>query len=118
MADPVPTQVTDRPYGSKYIAIENRLGGIPHYHTLAAWLWLGGWHVVALARMGRLAEAKSLLDRIDGLIVREGVVHEVFGSDGRPLKSFWYSSEAPLTWSAGVIVFAHSCYQRGHCSED
>jgi GH15 family glucan-1,4-alpha-glucosidase len=118
MADPVPTQVTDRLYGSKYIAIENRLGGIPHYHTLAAWLWLGGWHVVALARVGRLIEAKSLLDRIHELIVREGVVHEVFGSDGFPLKSFWYSSEAPLTWSAGVIVFAHSCYQRGLCSDD
>jgi GH15 family glucan-1,4-alpha-glucosidase len=113
MADPVPTQVTDRPYGSKYIAIENRLGGIPHYHTLAAWLWLGGWHVVALTRVGRLAEAKTVLDRINRLIVRDGVVHEVFGSDGRPLKSFWYSSEAPLTWSAGMIVFAHTCYQRG-----
>jgi GH15 family glucan-1,4-alpha-glucosidase len=113
MADPVPTQVTDRTYGTKYIAIENRVGGIPQYHTLAAWLWLGGWHVVALTRMGRLAEAKVILARIDGLIVRDGVVHEVFGSDGRPLKSFWYSSEAPLTWSAGVIVYAHSCYQRG-----
>ena len=113
MADPVPTQVTDRTYGSKYIAIENRLGGIPHYHTSAAWLWLGGWHVVALTRMSRLAEAKAVLDRIDGLIVRDGVVHEVFGSNGRPLKSFWYSSEAPLTWSAGVIVYAHSYYQRG-----
>jgi GH15 family glucan-1,4-alpha-glucosidase len=113
MADPVPTQVTDQPYGTKFIAIENRLGGIPHYHTLAAWLWLGGWHVVALTRMGRLAEAKSVLERINQLIVRDGVVHEVYGEDGRPLKSFWYSSEAPLTWSAGVVVFAHSTYQRG-----
>ena len=118
MADPVPTQVTDRIYGSKYIAIENRLGGIPHYHTLAAWLWLGGWHVVALTRMGRLSEARELLNRIDQLIVRDGVVHEVFDSDGRPLKSFWYSSEAPLTWSAGVIVYAHSCYQRGLGGQD
>ncbi len=41
MAIPVPTQVTDQPYGSQYIAIENRLGGIAHYHTLASWLWLG-----------------------------------------------------------------------------
>ncbi len=118
MADPVPTQVTDRTYGSKYIAIENRLGGIPHYHTLAAWLWLGGWHVVSLTRIGRLSEARELLNRIDQLIVRDGVVHEVFDGDGRPLKSFWYSSEAPLTWSAGVIVYAHSCYQRGLGAQD
>lgn len=113
MADPVPTQVTDRIYGSKFIAIENRLGGVPQYHTLAAWLWLGGWHVVALTKVGRLAQAKEILSRIDSLIVRDGVVHEVFGSDGQPLKSFWYSSEAPLTWSAGVIVYAHAYYQRG-----
>jgi len=118
MADPVPTQVTDQPYGSKFIAIENRLGGIPHYHTLAAWLWLGGWHVVALVRTGRMAEAKNLLDRIDQLLVRDGVVHEVYGSDSRPLKSFWYSSEAPLTWNAGVVVFAHSCYLRGLGSDE
>ncbi len=117
MAEPVPTQVTDKTYGPKYIAIENRLGGIPHYHTLAAWLWLGGWHVVALTKMGRVAEAKIVLDRIDGLIVRDEVVHEVFGSDGKPLKSFWYSSEAPLTWSAGVVVYAHSCYQRAMGSQ-
>lgn len=112
MADPVPTQVTDRPYGSQYIAIENRLGGIAHYHTLASWLWLGGWHVVALVRMGRLAEANELLNRMDHLIVRDGVVHEVFGNDSMPLKSFWYASEAPLTWSAGVFVYAHSVYKR------
>ena len=113
MAVPVPTQVTDKPYGSQHIAIENRLGGIPHYHTLASWLWLGAWHVVALVRIGRLAEAQELLDRMDRLIVRDGVVHEVYGEDGRPLKSLWYSSEAPLTWNAGVFVFAHSTYKRG-----
>ncbi len=112
MADPVPTQVTDQPYGSQYIAIENRLGGIAHYHTSAAWLWLGGWHVVALVQMGRLEEAKELLERMDRVIVRDGVVHEVYGEDGHPLKSFWYASEAPLTWSAGVFVYAHSVYKR------
>ena len=113
MADPVPTQVTDKPYGAQFIAIENRLGGIPHYHTLASWLWLGAWHVVALVRAGRMDEARELLDRMDHLIVRDGVVHEVYGQDGRPLKSFWYTSEAPLTWSAGLFVFAHSVYKRG-----
>ncbi len=117
MPDPVPTQVTDQPYGSQYVAIENRLGGIPHYHTTAAWLWLGGWHIVALTRVERLAEARILLHRIYDLIVRDGVVHEVYGEDGRPLQTFWYTSEAPLTWSAGVIVYAHACYQRALAAE-
>lgn len=118
MPDPVPTQVTDEPYGNKYVAIENRLGGIPHYHTTAAWLWLGGWHVIALTRVGRLAEARTLLHRIYGLIERDGVVHEVYGEDGRPLKTFWYTSEAPLTWSAGMVVYAHARYQRALAAGD
>jgi hypothetical protein len=112
MSDPVPTQVTDQPYGMQYVALENRLGGIAHYHTLAAWLWLGGWHVVALTRVGRIAEARTLLHRIYDLIERDQVVHEVYNQSGQPLKTFWYSSEAPLTWNAGMIVYAHACYQR------
>ncbi len=112
MAEPVPTQVTHRPYPDQYIAIENRLGGIGHYHTSAAWLWLGAWHVVALCRNGRLADAKQLLERMSLVIVRDGVVHEVYGEDGRFLSTRWYTSEAPLTWSASLFVYAHAYYNR------
>lgn len=107
MADPVPTQVTHLAYPNNFIAIENRLAGIPEYHTHAAWLWLGGWHVVALTRAGRLARARELLDRLDWIINRDGVVHEVYGKNGRYLSTFWYTSEAPLTWNAGLVVYAH-----------
>jgi GH15 family glucan-1,4-alpha-glucosidase len=112
MANPVPTRVVHRPYPDKFIAIENRLGGIPHYHTQAAWLWLGAWHVIALARMKRMAEAEILLYRISKVIIRDGTVHEVYASTGRHLSSFWYTSEAPLTWSAGMVVYAHHVYRR------
>jgi len=112
MASPVPTQVTHRPYPRRFIAIENRLSGIDNYHTSAAWLWLGAWHVIALTRMGRLVEAEELLYRISEVIVRDGAVHEVYAPDGQYLSSFWYISEAPLTWSAGMVVYAHYVYQR------
>lgn len=112
MADPVPTQVTSEPYGSAFVAIENRLAGIPHYHTKAAWLWLGGWHVAALVRTGRLAEANALLERMSAVIVQDGVVHEVYGENGRFLSTRWYTSEAPLTWSASMVVYAQALYQR------
>jgi GH15 family glucan-1,4-alpha-glucosidase len=111
MADPVPTQVTSEHYGSAFIAIENRLAGISHYHTSAAWLWLGSWHVAALVRTGRLAEAQTLLERMSHVIVRDGVVHEVYGADGRFLSTRWYTSEAPLTWSASLFIYAHSLCQ-------
>ena len=112
MANPVPTRVVHRPYPDKFIAIENRLGGIPNYHTQAAWLWLGAWHVIALARMKRMAEAEILLYRISKVIIRDGTVHEVYAPTGHHLSSFWYTSEAPLTWSAGMVVHAHHVYRR------
>jgi hypothetical protein len=85
---------------------------VAHYHTYAAWLWLGAWHVIALTRMKRLPEAEELLYRMSGVIVREGAVHEVYDPNGYPLSSFWYTSEAPLTWSAGMFVHAYHVYQR------
>jgi GH15 family glucan-1,4-alpha-glucosidase len=111
MADPVPTQVVHRAYEPRFIALENRLGGIGHYHTEAAWLWLGAWHVIALIRAGRPAEAEVLLQRIARVIIQDNVVHEVYGKDRRPLKSFWYASDAPLSWSAGMVVYAHQVYR-------
>jgi len=116
LANPIPTQPVHRSYPTKFIALENRLGGIAHYHTSAAWLWLGAWHVIALARLERLVEAETLLYRISKVIVRDGAVHEVYTPDGRYLSSFWYTSEAPLTWSAGMVVHASYVYQR-HIAE-
>lgn len=112
MANPVPTQVVHRAYPKKFIAIENRLGGLADYHTSNAWLWLGAWHIIALARMERLAEAQTLLARIARVIIRDGAVHEVYTLNGHHLSTFWYTSEAPLTWSAGMVVHAYHVYQR------
>jgi len=107
MASPVPTKVAYPPYPLHLIAIENRLGGVANYHTDAAWLWIGAWHVVALARSGRVEEAHGILSRIAEVIVRDQQVHEVYGPNGKPLSSFWYKSEAPLTWNAGMVVYAY-----------
>jgi glycogen debranching enzyme len=112
MADPVPTQVVHRAYEPRFIALENRLGGIGHYHTEAAWLWLGAWHAIALVRTGRREEAGIILQRIADVIIQDNVVHEVYGKDRRPLKSFWYASDAPLSWSAGMVVYALKTFQK------
>lgn len=111
MAEPVPTQVVNLPYPDHYVGLENRLAGIPEYHTTAAWLWLGAWHVIALARMGRQEAANNLFRRMSDVIVRDGVVHEVYGRDGRFLTTRWYTCEAPLTWNAGMVVYAYHILQ-------
>lgn len=105
---PVPTQAARPSYPEALIAIENRLGGLANYHTEGAWLWIGAWHVIAECRMGHNIEARNLLDRISETIIRDQQVHEVYGLDGQPLSTFWYTSEAPLTWNAAMIVYAFS----------
>jgi len=106
MAVPVPTCVTSSSYPRELIAIENVLAGIPGYHTEAAWIWLGAWHVIAQVRCGEMETAKELLSRISAVIVRDKQIHEVYGKDGEPMASIWYKSEAPLTWNAGMFIYA------------
>ncbi len=112
LADPVPTKPVSAPYPRKNISIEARLGGFPHYHIEAAWLWLGGWHIIALTQINRLAEASQLLDRLAEFINRDNTVHEVYERNGEYFSNLFYTSEAPLTWSAGMIIYAFQRYHR------
>jgi GH15 family glucan-1,4-alpha-glucosidase len=112
MADPVPTQVVSHGYRRRDVAVENHIARIPHYHTNAAWLWLGSWHAIALARIERPFEAEELIDRMSKAIVQDGVVHEVYGKNGRFLSTFLYTSEAPLTWNASMVIYAFSICKR------
>jgi glycogen debranching enzyme len=106
MAEPVPTRVTYPSYPRQLIALENLLGGMASYHTDASWLWIGAWHVIALVRTGHLEEAQKLVRRIMKVIVQDRQVNEVHAPTGEPLSSIWYTSEAPLTWNAGMIIYA------------
>lgn len=112
MAHPVPTRTVYPPYPNQFIAIENRLGRIGFYHIDAAWLWLGAWHIIALCRAGRIEEAAEYLDRVSKTIARDGAVHEVYAPHGGYVSGFWYSSEAPFTWSAGMVIYASHVFQR------
>ncbi len=106
MSSPIPTRCTATPYPPELIAIANVLGGIPNYHTDAAWTWLGAWHVIAHCRCGDMAKAQELLSRMSAVIVKNKQIHEVYGTNGEPLASLWYKPEAPLTWNAGMFIYA------------
>ena len=111
MSKPVPTRVAYPSYPLDLIAIENRLGGLSNYHTDASWLWIGAWHVIALTKHGDMEQAQQVMERIVDVIVRDRQVNEVHGPDSEPLSSFWYKSEAPLTWNAGMILYAYQTYK-------
>lgn len=106
MAEPVPTRVTYPSYPTQLIALENILGGMASYHTSASWLWIGAWHIIALVRTGHLEAAQKLVSRILNVIVQDRQVNEVHAPSGKPLSSRWYTSEAPLTWNAGMVIYA------------
>lgn len=108
MAEPVPTRVTYPSYPRHLIALENLLGGVGNYHTDASWLWIGAWHVIALVKAGQMEAAQVLVSRILNVIINDRQVNEVHGPNGKPLSSMWYTSEAPLTWNAGMVLYA--CY--------
>ena len=106
MAEPVPTRVTYPSYPRHLIALENLLGGVENYHTDASWLWIGAWHAIALVKTGQMDAAQTLVSRILNVIVQDRQVNEVHAPTGKPLSSMWYTSEAPLTWNAGMILYA------------
>lgn len=108
---PVPTKPVNFGYPRRMIALEARLGRFPYYHVNAAWLWLGSLNVIALASVGRFPESEELLDRLASLIVRDKVVYEVYKENGKPFSNLLYKSEAPLTWSAGMIIY---CFHQHH----
>ncbi len=111
MAEPVPTRVTYPSYPRQLIALENLLGGMATYHTSASWLWIGAWHIIALVRTGHMEEAQKLVTRMLAVIVRDRQVHEVHAPNGRPLSSIWYTPEAPLTWNAGMVIYACQIFE-------
>ena len=106
MAEPVPTRVTYPSYPRHLIALENLVGGMGNYHTDASWLWIGAWHVIALVKTGHMEAAQTLVSRILKVIVEDRQVNEVHAPNGKPLSSMWYTPEAPLTWNAGMIIYA------------
>jgi glycogen debranching enzyme len=112
LSEPVPTRVSYPAYPKDLVATENRLSGVGNYHTDASWLWIGAWHVIALAQTDHMEQARQVLESITDTVVRDRQVNEVHGPDGLPLRSILYKSEAPLTWNAGMILYAYQIYKR------
>lgn len=104
---PVPSRVTDRDYPFYLVGPEMWIAGIPHYHTSCSWMWIGGWHAVACARMGRSEEAQDLVDRMLETVARDGTVYEVHDRFGQPLATRFYQSEEPLSWNAALVLYAY-----------
>jgi hypothetical protein len=63
--------------------------------------------VIASVYRNRLEEAQRLLEEICSVVLRDQAVYEVYGLDGNFLSTRLYTAEAPLSWSAGMAVYAY-----------
>lgn len=72
------------------------------YHNGAAWPYVGGFHVEALAAVGRADEARAMLQRLAAVNqLGEWSFPEWVDSDGLP------SGASLQTWNAGTYVLAY-----------
>ena len=85
------------------------------YHNGGAWPFVGGFHVAALVKSGRKAEAAVVLNRLaemnrESATGGEWGFHEWFhGRSGQPMGF-------PLqSWSAALYLYADECVLRGSC---
>jgi glycogen debranching enzyme len=86
-------------------AIHSNLFGTYKYH-LHSWPWIGCIDAISKNKVGFKKEARDELRGIAKLIVKEGVTHEIFDQDGKPLKTWFYTSEHPFSLEAGLFIYA------------
>lgn len=78
------------------------------YHNGFCWPWIGAIDAIAKEKTGLKNDARKALKMIAELIVRDNTTHEVYEPNGRPLKRFFYRSESPFTWTAGMYIVAYN----------
>jgi hypothetical protein len=69
-------------------------------------------NVKELQRTFHSRKSGHFKSRFCGQFASRLTVQEVYGTDGQPLSSFWYKSEAPLTWNAGMVIYAYQVMER------
>jgi len=86
-----------------------RFVGISDYQDTTHWLWLGALYAQVLAMNRRKSDARYELEKIENLIEKQGQIHEVYQSTGKPLKSWFFKSEEDFAWSSGMLLHAMKC---------
>lgn len=87
------------------VFIINRLGGIKNYHIGFSWLWLGAIAAIFKVKIGKTQEAIKILEDISETIIKYGSVYEIY-NNSKPVRTFFYKSEKPWAWSAGMFIYA------------
>jgi hypothetical protein len=81
--------------------------GVPDYHNGMRWLQPGITYALAMYTIGRIKKAKDVLRLIGDKIEEHQGVYEVYEKNGKPVKRWFYTSEHPFAWSAGLYLWAY-----------
>lgn len=108
----VPSQCVHPNYPINLISVQIRMLGLKDYHNGLSWIWLGCINALAKQKLGMKQEAKEILERIAGLIIKYNGVYEIYEKTGKPVRRWIYKAEQPFAWSSGLFVYAtKSIYQ-------
>lgn len=80
-----------------------------HYHNGGIWPFIGGFHVAALVKTGRLDQAAAALERLARLNARGGFNEWHHGQTAEPM------GVTDQAWSAGMFLFALDGVESGEC---
>ncbi|MBI5200490.1 MAG: hypothetical protein HY925_02790 [Elusimicrobia bacterium] len=97
--------------GERYSYFEKgwfaRLALVHGYQDDFVWLWVSALALRALHRAGRVERRDALLRTLCERIVREKSISEVYRpEDGQEVRTWLYRSEAPFSWSSGMLLEA------------
>ena len=77
-----------------------------NYHNGSSWPWLGCLNAIALHKVGWRNEAKQTLRSVAEMINQNGITHEVFDENSKPVNGLFLKSERPFAWTAGFFIRA------------
>ncbi|MBR9676178.1 hypothetical protein GOV05_04160 [Candidatus Woesearchaeota archaeon] len=83
------------------------LGLSDYQNNGALWVWLGVLCIFTLHIAGYKKEALHELQKISEVLAKHDLVYEVYSQNSRPLKRFFYKSEAPFAWSSAFFILAY-----------
>ncbi len=80
-----------------------RVVGMADYHDRMQWLWTTGLVLLADRQLNGSSRTPRIIERLEGLLEGSEWVSEVY-ADNEPFTSFFYKSEEPFAWSAGMLL--------------
>jgi glycogen debranching enzyme len=79
-----------------------KIFGMKDYQNGIKWTWLMAMYTWALVKVED-ERAKKSLKKLSDLIIKDDGVHEVYDGN-KPVQRFFYTSEEPFAWTAGLFV--------------